>query len=157
MVLAVLLAATGCSAGPASTDVTAPTSGSAIPSETDTSPVEATAPTGAESIFEARATLHPGTASGGKVPARVDVALANIGTVAGAMAGTVSLTDSTGRDYVAVAGHPDGQILDFGTLAPGAEVVRSYAISLPVGVRITAVVVDPGNGIPVDGPAVTAP
>jgi hypothetical protein len=140
-----LLALTGCSGG----DAASSTRTGAAPSDTETAPTDAPTPTGTEAIFDAEATLHPGTASGGTVPTRVDVALTNIGTVAGAMSGTVSLADEAGHTY------PAAKPVDFGTLAPGAAVVRSAVVNLPAAAvaTVTTVTVEPTNGIPVDGPA----
>jgi hypothetical protein len=152
VVLAVLLAVTGCSG--AGTDGSALPSGAASASDTDPAPTDAPTPTGTEAIFDIEATLHPGAASGSTVPTRVDVSLTNIGTVAGSMSGTVTLTDEAGTEFTAVAGKP--AVLDFGTLQPGAEVVRSYTVALPAAAAITSVTVEPENGIPVDGPAAMA-
>jgi hypothetical protein len=151
-VLALLLAGTGCSASAGS--------GSASPTgEKGIAPLdpssEAPTPSGTGTIFDVEATLHPGPASGPRVPTKVDVAVTNIGTGPGAMVGTATLTDAGGTDFLAVPGHPEGQVLDFGTLQPGATAVRSYVIDLPTGVEITTVLVEPENGIGVDGPVTT--
>jgi len=143
--LVLLLALTGCSGGAAPGSSTT----EAAPSDTETVPTDAPTPSGTEAIFDAEATLRPGTASGGTVPTRVDVALTNIGTVAGAMSGTVSLADEAGHAY------PAAKPVDFGTVAPGAVVVRSTVIDLPAAAvtTVTTVTVEPSDGIPVDGPA----
>ena len=144
--LVLLLALTGCSGGAAAGSAT---TSEAAPSDTETAPTDAPTPTGTEAIFDAEATLRPGTARGGTVPTRVDVALTNIGTVAGAMSGTVSLADEAGHAY------PAAKPVDFGTVAPGAVVVRSTVIDLPAAAvtTVTTVTVEPSDGIPVDGPA----
>jgi len=148
MALVLLLALTGCAGG----DAAGSTTTAAPPSDTETAPTDAPTPTGTEAIFDAEATLRPGTASGGTVPTRVDVALTNIGTLAGAMSGTVSLADEAGHAY------PAAKPVDFGTLAPGAVVVRSTVVNLPAAAvaTVTTVTVEPANGIPVDGPAAVA-
>jgi hypothetical protein len=146
-VLVLLLVLTGCSGGDAAGSST--TAGEVSPSDTETAPTDAPTPTGTEAIFDAEATLRPGAASGGTVPTRVDVSLTNIGTVAGPMSGTVSLADEAGHTY------PAAKPVDFGTLAPGAVVVRSAVIDLPAAAvaSVTTVTVEPADGIPVDGPA----
>ena len=147
LALTALLALTGCSSGSEPGPTT--TAAEAAPSDTETVPTDAPTPTGTEAIFDADATLHPGTASGGTVPTRVDVSLTNIGTVAGAMSGRVSLSDEAGHTY------PAATPVDFGTLAPGAVVVRRAIVDLPASAvaSVTSVTVEPPDGIPVDGPA----
>ena len=147
LALAMLLALTGCSGGGATGSST--TAAEVSPSDTETAPTDAPTPTGTEVVFDADATLHPGKSIGGTVATRVDVSLTNIGTVAGAMSGTVSLADEAGHAY------PAAKPVDFGTLAPGAVVVRSTVVDLPAAAvaTVTSVTVDPSDGIPVDGPA----
>ena len=147
LVLVLLVAATGCGVapGPAPLDAT----------EQAAEPVESvSAPPDTEPIFEADALLRPGKASGTTVRTRVDVTLSNIGAVASAVTGRVTLLDTAGKEYVAAA--QQGGVLDFGTLAPGEKATRDYVIDLPIGARGTAVTIDQDGGVPIDGPARSA-
>jgi hypothetical protein len=148
LVLVLLMGATGCGVapGPAPLDAT----------EQAVEPVETvTAPPDTEPIFEADALLHPGKASGTTVRTRVDVTLSNIGAVAAAVTGRVTLLDTAGKEYF-VAAAQQGGVLDFGTLAPGEQATRDYVIDLPIGARVTAVTIDQDGGVPIDGPARSA-
>jgi hypothetical protein len=150
--VAPLLAVAACSGGAtASGDVSVVLENQSVAPGGDPVTTPAVPPSGSESIFALSATLRPGSPNGATVRTTVDVTVTNSGIDAAPLAGTVRLSSASGIEYGVIPGHPDGLVLDFGTVQPGDTVVRSYEIDLPVRTTITSVLVERDDEVGVEG------